>query len=62
MVDTVGIPFVKDKYFIPASKSILASVDAKDKVLTLIKWLTGGAKNAGRTVFTLCTVAAAFVT
>lgn len=62
MVDTVGIPFVKDKYFIPASKSILASVDAKLIVLTLIILLVVVATKLGLAAFTASTVAAAFMT
>jgi hypothetical protein len=62
MVDTVGIPFVKDRYLIPASKSILASVDGKVMVLTLMIVLFVFATKLGFVVLTACTFAAALVT
>jgi len=62
MVDTVGIPFVNDRYFIPASKSIFASADVNDKVLTLICVLVVVATKLGRTAATDSTVAAALAT
>lgn len=62
MVDTVGVPFVKDRYFIPASKSIFAVADVKDNVLTLICVLVVLATNVGLIEATASTVAAALVT
>jgi len=62
MVDTVGIPVVKERYFIPASKSILASVDENVSVLTLIILFVVVATKVGRAVVMASTVAAALVT
>lgn len=62
MVDTVGVPVVYDRYFIPASKSILASADVNDTVPTLVTELVVVATKVGLAAFTACTVAAAFVT
>ena len=62
MVETVGTPFVKERYFIPASKSILASADPKDIVLTFVTLFVVVATKAGLTVFWSCIVAAALAT
>jgi hypothetical protein len=62
IVETVGMPDVKERYFIPASKSIFASADAKDIVLTLVTLFVVLATNAGLAVFWSCIVAAALAT
>ena len=48
IVETVGIPFVNDRYFMPASKSILASADVKLIVLTLVTAFVVVATKSGR--------------
>lgn len=62
IVETVGVPDAKERYFIPASKSILASIDAKDIVLTFIILFVVVATKAGLAALTASTVAAAFAT
>ena len=62
IVDKVGTPVLKERYFIPASKSILASVDVNVSVLTLIILFVVVATKVGRAVAMASTVAAALVT
>ena len=62
IVERVGTPDVKERYFIPASKSIFDSAVENVRVLTLILLFVVVATKAGLAAFTACTVAAAFAT
>jgi len=62
IVDKVGTPDAKERYFMPASKSILDSAVENVRVLTLIILFVVVATKAGLAALTACTVAAAFVT